>query len=91
MGPLHIVALGSSFAAGPGIEPQALRAAGQSEQNYAHLLTGRLSAQLTDLSVSGATLKNVLSEPQYLFGTKFEPQLSELPPNIENCYNHRGW
>jgi lysophospholipase L1-like esterase len=83
MPPLHVVALGSSFAAGPGIEPQALRAAGRSEQNYAHLLAQRLGAQLTDLSVSGATLKNVLSEPQELFGTKFKPQLSDLPPEVD--------
>lgn len=79
---LHIVALGSSFAAGPGIQPQALKAAGRSENNYAHLLAKRLDAQLTDLTVSGATLNNVLSEPQVLFGNHFEPQLNSIPPNV---------
>jgi lysophospholipase L1-like esterase len=81
--PLHIVALGSSFAARPGIQPQALKSAGRSEQNYAHLLAKRLGAQLTDLSVSGATLKNILSEPQVLFGNHFEPQLAALPRNVD--------
>ena len=81
--PLHIVALGSSFAAGPGIQPQALKAAGRSEKNYAHLLAVRLRAQLTDLSVSGATLKNILSEPQVLFGNHFEPQLAAFPANVD--------
>lgn len=80
---LHIVALGSSFAAGPGIQPQALKAAGRSEKNYAHLLATRLDAQLTDLTVSGATLKNILSEPQTLFGNHFDPQLNSLPPNVD--------
>ena len=79
----QIVALGSSFAAGPGIQPQALKAAGRSEKNYAHLLAQRLDAQLTDVSVSGATLNNVLSEPQVLYGNHFEPQLSSLPPNVD--------
>jgi lysophospholipase L1-like esterase len=83
MTPIHIVALGSSFAAGPGIEPQALRAAGRSERNYAHLLARRLGAQLTDLSVSGATLKNILSESQNLSGTTFKPQLSGFPPDVD--------
>jgi lysophospholipase L1-like esterase len=80
---LHIVALGSSFAAGPKIQPQALKAAGRSEKNYAHLLAKRLDAKLTDLSVSGATLNNVLSEPQVLFGNHFEPQLSSLPSDVD--------
>lgn len=81
--PLHMVALGSSFAAGPGIQPQALKAAGRSEKNYAHLLANRLGAQLTDLTVSGATLKTVLSEPQVLFGNHFEPQLAAIPKNVD--------
>jgi len=81
--PLHIVALGSSFAAGPGLQPQALKTAGRSEKNYAHLVAKRLDAQLTDLSVSGATLKNILSEPQVLFGNHFEPQLDSFPTGAD--------
>jgi lysophospholipase L1-like esterase len=80
---LHLVALGSSCAAGPGIQPQALKAAGRSEKNYAHLLAKRLDAQLTDLTVSGATLSNVLSEPQVFFGNHFQPQLASLPTDVD--------
>lgn len=35
---MHIVALGSSFAAGPGLKPIANAAAKRSSVNYAHLL-----------------------------------------------------
>ena len=80
---LQIVALGSSFAAGPGIKPQALKIAGRSEKNYPRLLAEKLNAQLTDLTVSGATLNNVLSEPQMLYGNHFEPQLSALPSDVD--------
>ena len=79
MGPLHIVALGSSFAAGFGVQPVIDRAAKRSGNNYAHLLAERLSARLTDLTVSGATLANMLGEPQVLFGNRFEPQLHGVP------------
>lgn len=79
----HVVALGSSFAAGPGIQPQAMKAAGRSERNYAHLLATRLDAKLTDLTVSGATLRNVLSEPQVYFGHQFEPQVASLPSDVD--------
>jgi lysophospholipase L1-like esterase len=59
-----IAALGSSFAAGPGIEPIADVAAMRSERNYAHQLADRLGAELVDLTVSGATTANVLDSPQ---------------------------
>ena len=81
--PLHIVALGSSFAAGPGIHLQALKSAGRSKQNYAHLLAKRLGARLTYLSVSGTTLMNILLEPQVLFRNHFEPQLAAFPSNVD--------
>jgi len=80
---LHIVALGSSFAAGPGIPPAADKGAGRSAQNYAHILAARLGARLTDLSVSGATLQNLLDEPQVFFGRQFPPQVSELPADAD--------
>ncbi|WP_433607423.1 SGNH/GDSL hydrolase family protein [Dactylosporangium sp. CA-139114] len=57
---MHIVALGSSFAAGPGIEPVLDRETGRSGRNYARLLAARLDARLTDLSVSGATTGSLL-------------------------------
>jgi hypothetical protein len=45
-----IIALGSSFAAGPGIEPIEDTNAMRSSRNYAHLLADRLGANLVDLS-----------------------------------------
>lgn len=61
------VALGSSMAAGPGIKPKAAGApmgAGRSAVNYPHLVAARLSYDLVDVTFSGATTANVLSEPQ---------------------------
>lgn len=57
-------ALGSSFAAGPGIPPIADPAAMRSSRNYPHLLAEALGLELTDLSVSGATTATILDEPQ---------------------------
>lgn len=82
--PLHIANLGSSFAAGTGIPPQVDRWAMRSGSNYAHLLADRLGARLTDLTVSGATLLNILNEPQsQLWFHTFAPQISELPPDAD--------
>ena len=60
----HLAALGSSFAAGPGIEPFADKRAWRSSPNYAHLLADRLGCDLTDLTVSGATTATILERPQ---------------------------
>lgn len=85
MAPLKYAALGSSFAAGPGIPPTLDRFAMRSGNNYPNILARRLGAELTDLSVSGATLKNILSEPQtYYFSViRFEPQVTCLPPDAD--------
>lgn len=48
---LQTANLGSSFAAGPGLR-----------QNYAHILASKLSATLSDVSVSGSTLANMGSQ-----------------------------
>ena len=61
------VALGSSMAAGPGIRPRAKGApffAGRSARNYPHLVADRLGLDLVDVTYSGATTANVLSETQ---------------------------
>ena len=87
----HIAALGSSFAAGPGIQPIANESAGRSQANYAHQLATRIQAsrpdlrvRLTDLTVSGATILNVLDERQHAGdGTTFTPQLQGLPPTAD--------
>ncbi|KAK5691246.1 hypothetical protein LTR17_025741 [Elasticomyces elasticus] len=85
MGKLHIVALGSSFAAGPGIEPIINKAAMRSGRNYAHQLAEKLDAELTDLTASGATLLNVLDTPQQTVFNKtvLKPQLEQFPANAD--------
>lgn len=88
--PSHIVNLGSSFAAGPGIAPQADSAARRSSANYAHILARQLGGggtttnpKLTDLTVSGATLLNILREPQKLLGHTFPPQIDHVPGDAD--------
>lgn len=78
---IKYVALGSSFAAGPSIDPIIQKDAGRSGNNYAHLLAAKLNANLTDLSVSGATLLSVLRETQTttLTMAKFPPQTDQIP------------
>ncbi|PTS90493.1 hypothetical protein DBR17_01410 [Sphingomonas sp. HMWF008] len=72
------VALGSSFAAGPGVtspadQPQTRCA--RSSDNYAHLLARTLDLRLTDVSCSGATTAHVLGP------------WNELPPQIDALAN----
>lgn len=83
---MRLIALGSSFAAGPGIEPQADADAGRSTNNYPNYFARKLGldpddpSQFLDLTVSGATLLNLISEPQETrSGKQFPPQLSLLP------------
>jgi lysophospholipase L1-like esterase len=62
------VALGSSMAAGPGIRPSADGApfrAGRSARNYPHLVAEKLRLDLVDVTYSGATTANVLTDPQH--------------------------
>lgn len=90
--PLHLASLGSSFAAGPGILPIADEVAGRSAANYAALLAKHISAtSFTDLTVSGATLLNITSQPQIVdvdnahggHPVTFPPQLTQLPPDAD--------
>lgn len=58
------VALGSSFAAGPGVGvrvPGSPRRAGRSSTNYPHLVAGRLGLELDDETFSGATTAELLA------------------------------
>lgn len=57
------VALGSSFAAGPGIDAP-LGTCGRSDNNYSHIVAAALGLTLTDVSCNGATIANILSTPQ---------------------------
>jgi hypothetical protein len=72
------VALGSSYAAGPGLgdrAPSSSRLAGRSTHNYAHILADRLKLRLTDASFSGATVAQILGrEP----GATPAPQMDAL-------------
>jgi lysophospholipase L1-like esterase len=61
------VALGSSMAAGPGIAPRAKDApvrAVRSAANYPHLVAQRLGLDLVDVTYSGATTADVLTDRQ---------------------------
>ncbi len=67
LGGKRYVAIGSSMAAGPGISPRDRHApwqAGRSAANYPHLVAQRLGLDLVDVTYSGATTANVLTERQ---------------------------
>jgi hypothetical protein len=56
------VAMGSSFAAGPGLKPRVKGTpllAGRSQRNYAHLVAARLGIELRDETYSGATIAEI--------------------------------
>lgn len=60
----HYVAMGSSFAAGAGIDPQIEtpdKRCGRSEKSYARLLARSLDLSLTDVSCSGAKTQHLLA------------------------------
>ncbi|QIV85247.1 SGNH/GDSL hydrolase family protein [Mycolicibacterium frederiksbergense] len=62
------MALGSSMAAGPGIAPTAPGSpllAMRSQRNYPHLVAQRLDLELVDVTYSGATTANLLTERQH--------------------------
>lgn len=66
--PPKYVALGSSFAAGPGIPdqiPGTETGCRRSTNNYPHQVAGRLGLVLTDATCSGATTDNILVSGQY--------------------------
>lgn len=83
---VRLISLGSSFAAGPGILPQVDTDAARSSNNYPNYFARHLGLdptdpdQFLDLSVSSATLLNLVSEPQDTGRKTFPPQLSLLPP-----------
>lgn len=73
-------AMGSSFAAGPGLRPRAAnspRRAGRSAANYAHVLAARLHLDLTDVTFSGATAVDLLTSPR----PGIPPQLAAVTPD----------
>ena len=56
----------------------------RSARNYPHLLAEELGAQLTDLTVSGATTATILSKAQRtLRGARFAPQIDGVPADAD--------
>lgn len=73
-----MVALGSSYAAGPGLEPVADAAAMRSARNYPHLVADVLGARLIDSTVSGATTDTILRTAQRQNRRWFPPQITAV-------------
>jgi lysophospholipase L1-like esterase len=71
------VALGSSFASGPGIDPIVDAPAARSGNNYAHLVASELGLELTDVTYSGATTAHLLDTRQ----DEAAPQLDAVTPD----------
>lgn len=70
------VGLGSSYAAGPGVgtRDQASKSCLRSQSNYAHLLAAKRNLTLDDVSCSGATTKDILTNSQ----DGFPPQIQAV-------------
>ena len=60
----HYVALGSSYASGPGSKPLTDARCGRAEDNYPNLVSRRLHVELTDASCSGATTADIIDRAQ---------------------------
>jgi lysophospholipase L1-like esterase len=77
------VAMGSSFAAGPGLGapvPEAPKRSGRSMRNYPHLVAAGLGLALTDVSFSGATIAGLLRGEVLPSGVSMPPQVDALTP-----------
>ena len=75
------VAMGSSFAAGPGLGasvPGAPTGSGRSLRNYPHLVATELGLDLTDASFSGATVAGLLNGEVLLTGPTMAAQVDAL-------------
>lgn len=75
------VALGSSFAAGPGIgikNPNAHPNCGQSSSNYPKLLAQKLNLNLVDVTCGGANTDNILKISQHI---GLLPQIENITPD----------
>ncbi|MBU3066386.1 SGNH/GDSL hydrolase family protein [Nocardia sp. NEAU-G5] len=73
------VALGSSYASGPGIAPQIDTRCARSAADYPHLLAQRIGATLTDVTCAGATTTNILTRGQHTrSGVTVPPQIDAV-------------
>lgn len=79
----RVALIGSSFAAGPDIEPLIEPVAGRSGNNYGEIVARRLGAAVADLAVSGATTDTVLSAVQRIGRRRFPPQLPQIPEDAD--------
>lgn len=78
------VALGSSFASGPGIEPIIDASCSRSANNYPHLVAGQLGLDLVDVTAGGAAIPDVLTRPQALLaGGTVPPQVQAVAPDTD--------
>lgn len=75
------VALGSSYAAGPGITPVVDVRCLRSGRNYPHQVAAALNLKLIDVTCSGATTANILRTPQRTrTGVGLRPQIDAVTP-----------
>lgn len=77
------VAMGSSFASGPGIDPIVNVGCGRSANNYPNLIAAELGLVLTDVSCSGATVNNVVDTSQNAGGVARPPQINAVGPDTD--------
>lgn len=73
------VALGSSFAAGPGLSPVADEPCRRSAANYPRRVADALALDLVDLTCSGTTTDNILTKPHDADGVEVRPQIEAVP------------
>lgn len=79
----HLISLGSSFGAGPGIKPLANRTANRSTLNYSSILSNLIGATHSDQTVSGATLLDITTTSQKVLFTTFPPQIQSVTANAD--------
>jgi lysophospholipase L1-like esterase len=75
------VALGSSFAAGPGLAPVADQPCRRSAANYPRQVADALGLDLVDVTCSGTTTDNILTKPHDANGVEVPPQIEAVPPD----------
>lgn len=74
------VALGSSFASGPGLGPMPSNGCLRSTANYASYAAAALNLRLTDVSCASATTDNIVIGPQRTGAGEQPPQIAAVTP-----------
>ena len=78
--PVNYVAMGSSFAAGPGEGPVVDRRCLRTGDNYPHQVAARLGMRLIDVTCSGSTAAELVTGPVRKHGT-IRPQVEAVDHN----------